>query len=225
MVIGLCSACTTTYKVKVDAIGKTQVSDTAVSYRIRSTNPTVAQDDLRYKEATNYVKTALASKGMYEAPGNITPDVIVELDYGVAPPSVRMETKSVPVYAQTGGGVDYNTIPMTDSTGNVVMRTVPVFEPPRTEVVRYREVVTPVAVYEKYLHISARDNKPAAEGETPAEIWSVNTSLEDESKDLRKYLPLLASASMESIGTDTGTQKTIKLKETDQTVDYVKKGL
>ena len=40
-----------------------------------------------------------------------------------------------------------------------------------------------------------------------------------------EYLPLLASASMESIGTDTGSRKTIKLKEGDQNVGFVKKGL
>jgi hypothetical protein len=218
-------ASTATYKVKVDAIGKSQAGETAVSYRLKNLNPSLTQDDLRYKEAANYVRAALAGRGMYEAAPDAMPDVIVELDYGIAAPSVKMETKSVPVYGQTGGGVNYETIPVTDAQGNVTMRTVPVYQPPQTEVVRYREALTPVPVYEKYLHISARDNKAVAEGQKPAEIWSVNTSLEDESKDLRKYLPLLASASMESIGTDTGRQQTIKLKANDQTVDFVKKGM
>ena len=218
------TGCSTTYAVKVDAITKPAVAD-AASYRIKNKNASVEEDNLRYKEAANYVKTALSGRGLYEAPPDVTPDIIVELDYGIAPPSVRMEETSVPIYAQTGGGVNYTPMPVTDPKGNVTVRTVPVYEPTRSELVGYRDVVTPVAVYEKYLHISARENKPASEGKAPAEIWSVNTSLEDESKDLRKYLPLLASASMESIGTDTGSQRTVKLKESDQNVGFVKKGL
>lgn len=218
------SGCGTTYAVKVDAISKPAAQE-AGSYRIKNKNASLPEDNLRYKEAANYVKTALSGRGLYEAPADVTPDIIVELDYGIAPPSVRMEETSVPVYAQTGGGVNYTPMPVTDPKGNVTIRTVPVYEPTRTELVGYRDVITPVAVYEKYLHISARENRQTTEGKAPAEIWSVNTSLEDESKDIRKYLPLLASASMESIGTDTGSQRTIKLKENDQNVGFVKKGM
>lgn len=219
------SGCATTYAVKVDAITQPKVKEAAASYRIRNKNPGMEEDNLRYKEAANYVKTALSGRGMYEAPVDVTPDVIVELDYGVEPPSVRMEKTSVPVYVQTGGGVSYNPLAVPGANGNVIQRTVPVYEAPHTELVGYQDVMTPVAIYEKYLHISARENKENHEGKVPAEIWSVNTSFEDESKDIRKYLPLLASASMESIGTDTGSRKTIKLKETDQNVSFVKKGM
>jgi hypothetical protein len=219
------SGCATTYDVKVDAITQPKSKDAATSYRIRNKNPTVEEDNLRYKEATNYVKTALSGHGMYEAPADAVPDVIVEIEYGVEPPSVKMERTSVPIYAQTGGGVRYNPMPVPVANGSILQRTVPVYDAPDSQLVGYQEVVTPVAVYEKYLHISARENKTKAEGTAPTEIWSVNTTFEDESRDIRKYLPLLASASMESIGTDTGSRKTIKLKESDQNVDFVKKGL
>jgi hypothetical protein len=219
------SGCATTYDVSVDAITQPKPKDAATSYRIKNKNPTVEEDNLRYKEATNYVRTALSGHGMYEAPADVVPDVIVEIEYGVEPPSVRMERTSVPIYSQSGGGVRYNPMPVPIANGSILQRTVPVYDAPDSQLVGYQEVVTPVAVYEKYLHISARENKPKNEGTAPTEIWSVNTSFEDESKDIRKYLPLLASASMESIGTDTGSRKTIKLKESDQNVDFVKKGL
>ncbi|HWA09809.1 MAG TPA: hypothetical protein VG838_10195 [Opitutaceae bacterium] len=231
----LLGGCATIYDVKVDAISrpadaaaaakaKEPVKETA-SYRLKNKNPSTDEDNLRYKEATNYVKTALSGRGLYEAPANVTPDIIVELDYGVEAPSVRMEKTSVPVYVQTGGGVSYNPLSVPAANGAVLQRTVPVYDAPHTELVGYQEVMVPVAIYEKYLHISARENREVHEGQAPAEIWSVNTSYEDESKDIRKYLPLLASASMESIGTDTGSRKTIKLKESDQDVGFVKKGL
>ena len=217
--------CATSYAVKVDAIAQPKPAATAASYRFKNRNPNLEEDNLRYKEAANYVKTALSGRGMYEAPGNVTPDVIVELDYGIEPPSVRMEVTTIPVYVRTGGGVSYDPITVPGANGTQIKRTVPAYDPPQTELVGYQEVLMPVAVYEKYLQISARENKETQEGKAPTEIWSVNTSYEDESQDIRKYLPLLASASMESIGTDTGSRKTIKVKETDQTVAFVKKGM
>jgi hypothetical protein len=220
----LAGGCATNYEMRVDAISQPAVKEIA-SYKIRTKHPTKDDDSLRAQEATSFVKTALSGKGLYEAPNPETADMIVVIDYGVEPPRIRMETSSVPVYAQVGGGVRYETMPIVDAKGNVQSRTVPVYEPPRTEMIGYQEVITPVQVYEKYLRISAVENKPSAEGKPPAEIWSVNVSSEDESKDLRKYLPLLASASADYIGKDTTSEKVIKLKETDPRVGFVKKGM
>ena len=223
------AGCATTYEMKVDAISKSDAqsarTNELVSYRIKNKNPNVDQDSLRYKEAAEYVKTALSGKGMYEAPSVEAADVIVELDYGVEKPRVKMEQSSVPIYAQVGGGVRYDQVPVTNSRGNTSYRTVAVYEPPRTELVGYQDVLTPVTVYEKYLRMSARENKEMSEGKAPAEVWSVNVSTEDESKDIRKYLPILASASADYIGRDSTNQKTIKLREKDEIVGFIKKGM
>jgi hypothetical protein len=136
-----------------------------------------------------------------------------------------METATVPVYAQTGGGIVYQQLAIPSPAGGTQSRTIAVYDPPRVEMIGYQEVIVPVQVYEKYLRISAHENKPAIEGKAPAELWSVNVSSEDESKDLRKYLPLLASASADYIGRDTTSEKIIKLKENDPRVGFVKKGM
>jgi len=152
--------------------------------------------------------------------------MIVEVDYGVEPPRVVLERTSMPIYAQVGGGVRYETVMVgTDSRGNPIYRTVAVYEPTRTELIGYQEMVTPVAKYEKYLRISARENAEMVEGRPPPELWSVNVSSEDESDDLRKYLPILASASIDYIGKDTGSKQTIKMKETDAAVGFVRQGM
>jgi hypothetical protein len=229
-VASLFVGCTTSYEVKVDAISKptaemkTANSADPVSYRIRNKNPSVDQESLRYKEAVEYVKTALSGKGMYEASDPEKAEVIVDLDYGMEAPRVKIEQASQPIYAQVGGGVRYEEVPVT--TGKVIStRTVAVYEPPRTELVGYQDVMAPVTVYEKYLRMSAHENKESIEGQPAGEVWSVSVSTEDESKDLRKYLPLLASASVDYIGKDSSNQQTIKLKENDQSVGFIKKGL
>jgi hypothetical protein len=216
--------CTTGYQLKVDAISAPKPTE-AVSYKIKTKSGSTEADSLRAQEAAIFVKTALSGKGLYEAPNPDAAEMVVVVDYGIEPPKVRMERTSVPVYAQIGGGVRYEQRSIIDSRGMPNLRTVPVYEPPRTEMVGMQEVITPVEIYEKYLRISAHENKPTIEGKAPAEIWSVNISSEDESKDLRKYLPLLASASADYIGRDTHTAKVIKVRETDPGVGFVKKGL
>jgi hypothetical protein len=184
-----CSS-TSTHTVKVDAISKPE--NAAQSYKLKSKNPALGDENLRYKEAADYVRTALSGKGLYEAPSEEKADMIVELDYGLEAPRTKIERVSTPVYAQVGGGVRYETVPVTDARGNTSMRTVAVYEAPRTELIGYDEMPRQVTIYEKYIKVTARENKAASEGKPPAELWSVQASTEDESKDLRKYLPILA---------------------------------
>lgn len=212
------------YEVKVDAIAKPVVPEVQ-SYKIKSKNPALGEENLRYREAAEFVKTALSGKGLYEAPVAEKADMIVELDYGMQSARTKVERVSVPVYAQTGGGVRYDSVPVIDSKGNVSQRTVAVYQPPRTELVGYDDVPRNVTVYEKYLKVTARENKPASEGRPPSELWSVNVTTEDESKDLRKYLPLMASATADFIGQDSKNEKVVKIRENGPGVMFIKKGM
>ena len=169
--VALATGCRgTTYAVKVDASAKSAASRPSTdgqSYKIRSKNPVLGEENLRYKEAAEYVKTALSGKGLFEAPNTEAADLIVELDYGVDAPRTKIETVSVPRYAQVGGGVRYEQVPVTDARGNT----------------------------------------------------------EDESKDLRKYLPIIASAAADNIGRDTGKPTVIKVKDPSQVVDFIRRGM
>ncbi|MSU70274.1 MAG: hypothetical protein EXS39_05795 [Opitutaceae bacterium] len=220
---------TSTYEVKVDAISKPAGPVTAAaehqSYKLKSKNPALGEVNLRYKEAAEYVKTALSGKGLYEASSLEKADMVVELDYGIDAPRTKVQNVSVPVYAQTGGGVRYDQVPVTDAKGNVSYRTVAVYNAPRTELVGFDNVPRQVSIYEKYLRITARETKSAGEGRPPSEIWSVSVSAEDESKDLRKYLPIMASATADYIGKDSSNQKVVKIKDPSQVVDFIRKGM
>jgi len=151
--------------------------------------------------------------------------MIVEVDYGMDAPRTKIETVSVPVYAQTGGGVRYEQVPVQDTKGNTSYRTVAVYQPPRTELVGFDDVPRQVTIYEKYLHITATENHPASEGRPPAQVWSVSASAEDESKDLRKFLPILASATADYIGKDSSNQKVVKIRDPSQLTDFIRKGM
>ena len=213
-----------TYRVKVDSLAKPAAVEPQ-SYRLKSKDPRLGEESLRYREAAGLVRTALSGKGLYEAPNDEQADMVVELEYGMEVPRTKMQTVSVPVYAQVGGGVRYDTVPVTDANGVTTMKTVAVYQPPRNELVSYEQLPHPVTIYEKYLRITARENKPAVEGQPPAELWSVQASAEDESKDLRKYLPMLASTSIDFIGKDTTNATEVKVKEDSPGVEFVKRGM
>lgn len=222
----LASGCatSTTHKVRVDAIAKAGPTET-ISYKLKSKNPALGEENLRYKEAADFVRTALSGKGLYEAPNEDAADMIVELDYGMDAARTKLERVSVPVYAQVGGGTRYETVPVTDARGNTVYRNVAVYEPPRSEIVGYDDMPRQIAVYEKYIRITARENKPSNEGKPPSELWSVQASAEDESKDLRRYLPVMASATVEYIGRDTGHETIVKVNEKGEAVSFIRRGL
>jgi len=82
-----------------------------------------------------------------------------------------------------------------------------------------------VTVYEKYLKMSARENKEAVEGRPAQEIWTVDVTSEGESRDVRKHLPILVAASIDYVGKDTQGQKTIRLKDNASDIAFVKKGM
>ena len=113
----------------------------------------------------------------------------------------------------------------TDRNGNPLYQTVVTQDPPSTEFAGFREYQVTVTVYEKYLRLSARSTEPVAEGRPAPEVWTVDITSEGESRDIRKNLPVLVAASIDYIGKDSHGQKTIKMKDGDKDVAFIKKGM
>lgn len=221
----LLAACNTGTTVKIDSTAKPKAEE-AISYQFHSKDPDVPEDSLRYKEATGYVKTALSGKGMYEAPRADLADIVVDVEYGVSPPVTKMEIQEEPVYITLPGQFHTESVFVgTDRNGNAIYRTVTVQDPPHEEFAGYREHPVAVTTYEKYLRMNARSSKPAQEGQPTPDVWAVDISTEGESKDLRKALPVLAAASIDYVGKDSGGPQVIHLKDKDPDVTFVKKGM
>lgn len=220
------SGCATTTRVSVDSLAKPNVdTEAGLSYEIHSANPLVPDDSLRYREAAEYVKTALSGKGMYEAPPDTQPDVIVDLDYGIGPPESRIETRTIPVQRVTPGKLRAATVMVgTAADGTPLYGTVWIQDPPTIEYEDHEQEVK-VTSYEKYLRLTARSTEPVAEGRPQPEIWTVNVSSEGESRDLRKTLPVLVAASIQHIGKDTKGEKVVSIKDEGEDVAFVKKGM
>jgi hypothetical protein len=210
--------------VTVDSLAKPGAH--AVSYELRNANPLLEDDSLRYKEAAEYVKTALSGKGMYEAPAKVQPDVVVSVDFGVGPPQTRREKVSEPVYQTVQGRTRTETYQVgTDAEGKPIYSTITIQDPPTEKFMGMREYVVTTTVYEKYIHLTARETATPSEGHPPSEIWTIDVTSEGESHDIRKHLPLLIAASIDYIGQDSQGHKKIRIKDNDKDVAFVKKGM
>jgi hypothetical protein len=224
---------TTTYVLQVDAISKTAQTAQAApparapqSYRIRPHNPNIPEDNLRYREVSDYVKTALSAKGMYEAPSLEAADVIIEIDYGMESPRMKYETVTTPVIAIQEGPSQREIVPVsTGADGQMKYKVIRVPGLQIRKIVGWKEEIEPIIVYEKFLKVSARENREVTEGRSAPEVWSVNVSAEDQSNELRKYMPILASATADYIGTNTKQEKAVDVSENDEVVKFIKKGM
>jgi hypothetical protein len=221
----LATGCASSYAVKVDSRSQPK-AEQSISYHIVNKNPLVDEDSLRYQEATGFVRTALSGKGLYESPDPQKADLVLAVDYGIGPPVVKREMVSEPVYVTVPGTVSNQTVQVgTDKQGNPVYQTVMVQSPPTTLFTGYREYPIEYVVYEKFLKLSAQENKPATEGQSPATVWAVDVTSEGESRDVRKTLPVLAAATIDYIGKDSQGEKMIHLKDGSPDVAFVKKGM
>ncbi len=213
---------TTSHTFKVNAMKNPEVEE-GRSYRIVSSHKnTVDETDSQFQEVSEYVKTALAGKGYYEAPEAEDAELTIDIAYGTAPPNISFKT----VKNTAAPGSIHN--PIGSRTGGVSPRyprgrihpasTTPMGQPTHTP----QNEIVPVTTYEKYLQITAVDNRTGESFEDSPHAWQVTVKNRDESDDLDKYLPLMAAASIAYVGEKTESQEVITVKETDQDVNFVK---
>lgn len=222
-VLALAAAgCANTYSFKVDAMRNPELPAAGQSYRLVSGDPAVKESDLQFKETATYVKAALSGQGLYEAPDPAEADLIVEVAFGMGPPTTEFRTVTEPIMADVGGGVRYVTQVVRNPDGSTSVIRVPVVEPSRRQVVGYSDRTLAETTYEKYLRVTASDARERNTDETPVQVWSVAVRNQDTSDDLRKYLPLMTAAALPVLGQQTEGQQEVTLKEEDAAVAFVR---
>lgn len=220
------TGCSSTYSFKVDAINNSDPNVKELkSYKIVSSNVQINEEDLEFQEVSQYIKTALSGRGYYEAPAIDNADMVIDVSYGVSEPQTDFKTKTSPIYGRSSGGFKTISTPVIDRNGNVRYVNNTVFTPSRVEVIGVQEQIIPIITYEKYLRMTSRDNRDIVNKESPTQVWSIYVKNKDESEDLRKYVPLMAAAAIPYVGENTENQQEIRIKEEDDIVDFVKKGL
>lgn len=184
------TGCQTMHDVKIDAINNPS-KPSGYSYVLAVHDPAGGVDQELGVQAVTRVKSALASRGMFEAPANTKPDMVVNLEYGVGPGEIKILYRSG---TDTGSGMD----PMQGPSAKPIL----VYE--KYLSLSAREIIAP----EKNASARGGGRKGEDRGE---ELWGVRVSVEDPKKDLGPYLPVLANASIDYIDRNTGSEVHLEL--------------
>ena len=74
-----------THTVSVDAITASPEKLAAASFRLVPHDPVLAHDVAQFNQAAGCLAAALEGRGLFAAPGNVAPDILIDVDYGEAP--------------------------------------------------------------------------------------------------------------------------------------------
>ncbi len=220
----LLGGCATKREVTVDSMAEPAFNTQQQrSYVIRVKSPDGEPGrELRDREAAGHIKTALSAQGMWEAANAEDADLIVEVDYGIDDPRVRFDIIPAPIYT---GVVPDESIRQVPAANAPEVSGGGGFTIGRLRGPDHNQITVAVVVREKHLTVSARENRPVAEGRMPPEVFRVSASIEDESTDLRGSLPVLASAVMDKIGRSTDGYATETIEENGEAVKFIRRGM
>jgi hypothetical protein len=221
------SGCASTYKVEINSITNPEIPN-GTTYVLTTADPNLPDKDFNYPEVADRVRTALAAKGMYEAPSPNDADIVVTIEYGARAPTTKTTTvQSTQVLPADplGMGVDPLTgRPYPNNMGNnsITIGGNPSqgqygqypgsypYPSGRSQTVTTSEERTTV-VSEKFIRLTARENvKPRERAKKkPAQVWIVEAIIEDEDSDVQECMPPMVSAMTDFIGVSSGGKQTV----------------
>jgi hypothetical protein len=211
----LATGCATHYKFGVEAIKQSDALVPHQSFRLVDARPDSRPGDPRFDHVARDVQTALSGKGLYPAPEGTTPQLIIEVDFGVSAPVVTEHIRREPVYLVMNSSSLGGQRP---GSGHMETGTQPRY-------VGDREVPYLTTTCHKYLRITAREPLSSATNATPRQAWSVMVTNDDPSDNLAEYARLMVAAALDSIGSDTERVRQVVLTKRDDRVTFVEKGL
>jgi hypothetical protein len=202
------SGCATTRFI-VDTRRDPEIPATGDSYLLRCGAAGWSQIAPPTEQVARYVRAALASKGLYEAPPGTPANLSIEVSYGMDPSQRKVVSKVDPL-SQPPPWPTNRTIVVDPLTSDQPL-------------VRNREgylVTTSVTVTtRKFMRISARETGGAS---ARRELWSVEVTNNDESREFAAYVPLMIAAAMDALKPSTTGRFAIDLARDDERVAFVR---
>jgi hypothetical protein len=215
VILPLLSGCTSAYNFRVDALASPAAASLDnKTYVFRSGDPSIAADDLRFMETTMMVERALAERGYRRAAKEADATLLIFVEARMSGPLAATETWSDPVYLRSAGYSHVVRTPVYGADGKVTSYVSSrVYIPPQTEFAGYVNRQRQITVFEKGLYLSARLRKE--DGAAGSELWTLSVITQDQSSDLRGYLPYLLAAAHPYIGQRTEGQVIVSIKDNE----------
>lgn len=180
--------------VSVDAIHN-PAARPASSYRLVAHGANI-HDGSNFEATAARVRAALAARGHTEAADDEEADLVVEIDYGVRPPTRHYVTVTEP---RDPARVVLVPERISSPDGPSVFRDATP-RPTRIDVIE---------VAEKYLILTAREKSGTAGG---AEVWRVETTLTNEGTEVAYALASLAQVAVAHINVTTVSRQSVQVR-------------
>ena len=180
------------FTVKIDAI-RSEGSVGKQNYILLPGNKDTDTGDLQYQEFAAYVHRALQIRGYIPVTTNEEEaDIVIFLAYGVGDPQENLSAHSV-------------SMPM-----------------PFAGMRRSQTYVDSITTHLRFVVIGAISYAEYKSTGKYVPAWKTTVTSRGTSSDLRRVVPVLVAGASDYLGTDTGTQVTVVLKETDEKVAAIK---
>ncbi len=218
----LTAGCSSSIPVKVDSIvGAESPPDKTYSWLSGMQN--VPQEDLYFREFSNYFRSVLKQQGYTESKKGDAA-IAIYFSYGVSPGKTVQYTTSTPLYDWFGGDTIIYVETNDEEEGGEVSRTTRTVTTPV-----YRRMVgvdVDTRSYTVFTGFAVLEAKRYQAGAAPKEmntLWKTTVSVTSRSNDLRALMPVLAAAATSYIGVDTGAAKIVKIRKDDPKLAELKR--
>ena len=223
-VAGLISGCATVgqpqFHVTVDSLASPTAQEQR-TYLLLPGNKGVTWDDLQFQEYALYVMRALHAQGFVSAERAEDADVAIVLSYGIGDPQTQQYTYSLPVWGQTGVS-SAHTYGTATAYGNMATYSGTTTYTPTYGVTGYSTHTGSVTTYFRYALLTGYDFKEFRDSSKQVQLWRTTITSSGTSGDLRRVFPVLISASLPYLATNTGKQIPVELYESDDIVKALK---
>jgi len=218
----LCGCATTSnspaFLVKIDSSQPSHNSE-YVSSIIVPSEEGLAVNDPAFIEYSEYVESALRTKGISRIYNFDQADMVVFLSYGIGNPQTVSHDYVVPVwgdvihsYSTPSLDSRYDTAAFSGSTSNVY----------ETRIVGYRRGSKNQVEYSRRITLTAFDLKEFRNSKKEIMLWDTTITSAGSSGDLRRVFPAMIAAAVKHIGTDTSGSVIVRLQEDDHRIVAIK---
>lgn len=208
------------FYVAVDALASPAAQQKR-TYLLLPGNEGDTWDDLQFQEYATYLMRVLNAQGFVSTEKEEDADVAIVLSYGLGDPRSSQYNYSLPVWGQTGVS-SAHTYGTATAYGNSATYSGTTTYTPTYGIAGYTSHVGTRTTYFRYALITAYDFKAFKETEKQIQLWRTTITSTGSSGDLRQVFPILISASVPYLATNTGKQVSVQLYECDKIVRVVK---
>lgn len=209
-----------TFNVAVDSLASSQAPNNK-TYLLIPGNEGVTWDDLQFQEYATYLMRVLSTQGYISAQSADEADLAIVLSYGIGDPQTHQYSFDLPTWGQTGVSSS-NTYGTATTYGNTTSVNATTIYTPTYGVTGYNTYAGTRTSFFRYALITGYDFEKYKETEQQIQLWKTTITSTGSSGDLRRVFPILISAAVPYLATNTGQKIDVSLQEKDELVKVVK---